>query len=141
MSSILLKRSLCTDPVDYESLLASLSVVKSVLDCDVDGHPAEGPALDILKKLFKFGDENGNALWYSAEGKNEAGEPLNNVDLDALPYSCFKNTDIYFYGKDCDFNKCPVEVNKVGCIKAAVDLPYPNFNIIEPEPMIPLNAA
>ena len=135
MSSILLKKSLCTDPVDYESLLASLAVVKSVLDCDVDGHPAEGPALDILKKLFKFGDEDGNALWYSATGKNEAGDLLNGVpedpenagepDPEFLPYSCFRNTNIYFYAKDCDIKKCPVEINKEGCIKTAVDLEYP----------------
>lgn len=132
MAHILARRSGCEDPSDYESLLASLSMVKSVIDCDQNGH-LTGPAIDILSKLFRHGDEDGNVLWYSDVGVAKDGNtPLIGPDgseltgiSDQNPYSCFKDTEIFFYGKKCNFNKCIFEVKKTGCIKAASEIEFP----------------
>lgn len=131
MAHILARRSNCEDPSDYESLLASLSMVKSVIDCDQNGH-LTGPSVDILSKLFRHGDGNGNVLWYSDVGvdKNDMAligpddELLSDI-TDETPYSCFRDTEIFFYGKKCNFNKCIFEVAKKGCIKDAVEMCYP----------------
>lgn len=34
----LLRRSLCEDANDYESLLVNMSIVINTLDCDIDGN-------------------------------------------------------------------------------------------------------
>jgi len=92
MSTTLIKRSLCEDAADYESLLASLALVKNILDCDSNGNVAAGPAHDILEKLFDNGDSNNNALWFSADGLAADGlthllDP--NGDPVLVPFSCF----------------------------------------------------
>ena len=80
-------------------------MVKSVIDCDQNGH-LTGPAVDILSKLFRHGDGECNVLWYSDVGvdKNDValldpeGEELTGI-TDQTPYSCFRDTEIFFYGK------------------------------------------
>lgn len=68
MSTILAKRALCEDAADYEGLLATMSLVKNIIDCDNNGRVANGPSAQILTKLFNNGDASGNALWFSSDG-------------------------------------------------------------------------
>lgn len=139
MSSTLIKRALCMDPADYESLLASLSVVKSVLDCDTAGNVAEGPATDILKKLFEYGDTpevNGSAvLWFSKDGKHTTNEdPAVNFHLAGADgerdvsgnlvtaYKCYEDFSIFYYKKGCDLGECEWKPKPNDCLDKAIDI-------------------
>lgn len=110
MSISLLKKSLCQDTSNYEGLLASLSIIKGLLDCDENGNVSDGPAKELLLQLFEYG-EDGNVLWFSANGLDKEQNPISGPDGVELntssgPYSCFKNTEIYYYGKSCSMDKC-----------------------------------
>lgn len=144
MATSLVRRSLCDDPANYEDLLASLVMVKSVLECNDSGLvDADSTGKKILDKLFEFGDSDGVALWYSKLGLQENGDPLENpttgVEISGStsagpPFSCFGNLDIYFYTKDCDFDKCPWRVNINDCIREAnkrVDVALGDINQID----------
>lgn len=141
MATSLVRRSLCDDPANYEDLLASLVMVKSVLECNDSGLvDADSTGKKILDKLFEFGDSDGVALWYSKDGVQEDETPLKNpttgeiISTSANAFSCFGNLDIYFYTKDCDFDKCPWRVNINDCIREAnkrVDVALGDINQID----------
>jgi hypothetical protein len=95
MSQTLANRSLCDDTANYENLLASLAIVRSVLDCDPSGNFASGVGATILSKLA--------AEW-----------------LD-----CFTNQDVYYYSKTCELLPCEWLAVKNGCINEAIEILYP----------------
>lgn len=124
MATSLVRRSLCDDPANYEDLLASLVMVKSVLECNDSGMvDSESTGRQILNKLFEYGGNDGVALWYSEAGmQSDESTPLIDPSTGAnvtAPFSCFGNLDIYFYTKDCDFDKCPWRINVNDCIREA----------------------
>jgi hypothetical protein len=131
-STTLAKASLCKNTVDYESLLASISIVKEILDCDTEGKVASGPSTDILKKLFEIGDGTG-VYWYTLNGTDD-GKPKsvsNNWLLDnnmdefdvntTFPYSCFEPIKIAFYAKNCHIECCDFTPSALSdeCVKNA----------------------
>lgn len=79
MSTTLVQRSLCSDAPDYETLLASLALAKSILDCDSDGNVIDGPGSQILTELF-------------------------GVEAGVWPKACFFDLEIYYYLKNCSMS-------------------------------------
>lgn len=126
-SNTLIKQALCRDPSDYESLLASLSIVRTLLDCDPDGNVVEGAATDILKKLFKgieqFTEDEGeccdNDGFIDLEG---AGAWTKFDENGNLLESCFNNLCIYFNTKNCWPGVCPWRIICDPCIEEALDI-------------------
>lgn len=78
----LLRRSLCEDSADYESLIANMSIVMSTVDCDESGNfVVTQPGALILADMFNSAD----GFWWNTGG---AG-------------SCFSNRNVYYYNKPC----------------------------------------
>lgn len=86
MSLILSKRSLCSDPADYESLLPSITMIKNLLDCNREGKTEAGVATQLINKLF--GAHTG--VWANV---NDATEDVF--------HSCFYETNVYYNKKSC----------------------------------------
>lgn len=150
MSTLLAKRSLCEDPRDYEGLLATLSVAKSLLDCDENGKVATGAAMEILEKYFNHGSdiilgpsgEPSFLLWFSPDGKDVDDESLTvtgNLELEfdqslqpeitfssngntRESISCFTNLPIYYYGKECSLSSTSWKPKYNTCIMEAVEI-------------------
>lgn len=125
----LIKQALCQDPADYESLLASLSIVRALLDCDKDGHVVEGAATDILQKLFKgieqFTADEGDCCGDQADGfvdLDGAGAWTKFDENGDLVESCFRNLCIYFNTKVCWPGVCPWRIICDPCIEEALDI-------------------
>lgn len=122
MSNTLIKITLCDDSADYEQLLASLNIAKGLLDCDDLGFVANNVGFEIIEKLFEHGDSDNNALWYSVSGKAADDTTILKVDGEEFsdddftendteedlvtPYTCFGDTGIRFYAKNCTIDSC-----------------------------------
>jgi hypothetical protein len=122
----LIKRALCEDPSDYESLLASLSVVKNLLDCDEDGLIVDSTATDILRKLFKD-DGTGNGVWTTFDlnptDPDTTDDPeAPNTNYGAVVESCFRDLNLYYNEKDCGISPCEWKVICNPCIEEAQNL-------------------
>jgi hypothetical protein len=79
----LLRRSLCEDSADYESLIANMSIVLSTLDCDSEGQIImTQPGSVILTNMFDPTETvpgTPNGFWKG----------------------CFKERSVYYYDKSC----------------------------------------
>lgn len=120
MSTTLIKQALCRDPSDYEGLLATLSIVRTLLECDKDGLVVDGAATDILKKLFNSVDE------FTDQQCCDELEPLSPYDMwydpDHPENSCFKELCIYFNVKSCYPAVCPWRIVCDECIENALGI-------------------
>jgi hypothetical protein len=75
----LLRRSLCEDSADYESLIANMSIVLSTLDCNDMGQIImTQPGSVILTNMFKPEEPN-KGFWKG----------------------CFNDREVYYYDKSC----------------------------------------
>lgn len=120
-STTLAKVALCQDTVDYESLLASLSIAKELLDCDTSGNVLDGAAVQIFEKLFNQVelDMNGDPVLPSTK-PNVWYKPVNLEDGLTADLTCFTDLELYYYDKVCSFNKCPFKPAKAaGCVAIA----------------------
>ncbi|QKF94492.1 hypothetical protein QKU48_gp1034 [Fadolivirus algeromassiliense] len=96
------QQSLCKK-VTYESLLSSISLIKSVLECDVDGNIVlNSVAVNILNNLF-----GQDGIWYNPN------------------MSCFDDLYIYYNNKSCGttgilwqpvLSDCLKEANEFLCL-------------------------
>ena len=128
-SNTLIKQALCRDPSDYESLLASLSIVRTLLDCDPNGNVVEGAATDILKKLFKgieqFTADEGDCCNNDGFTDLEGAGAWTKFDENCVLVpgsSCFKNLCIYFNTKVCWPGVCPWRIICDPCIEEALEI-------------------
>jgi hypothetical protein len=79
----LLRRSLCEDSADYESLIANMSIVLNTLDCDSSGQIImTQPGSIILKNMFD-------------PTETVPGTP------DGFWKGCFSDRNVYYYDKSC----------------------------------------
>jgi hypothetical protein len=81
----LLRRSLCEDSADYESLIANMSIVLNTLDCNEDGKVIlTQPGAIILKNMF---------------------DPTETVEgiSDGFWKDCFGDRNVYYYDKSCGY--------------------------------------
>lgn len=98
----LYQRSMCSDSNDYENLLANLSVVKSLLECDASGNvPVNAPATQILLNMFR----------------DDVKTPANN----GFWKDCFLSREIYYYDKTCSFQSEPWSPTVDGCEKGGIN--------------------
>lgn len=121
-STTLAKIALCQDTVDYESLLASLSLAKELLDCDSAGNTAANAATQIFEKLFNdekldnmgmpFVPAVPNVWYFTGVNTTAKGDDL----------SCFKDLGLYYYDKSCGTASCPFKPVESACINVAIAL-------------------
>jgi hypothetical protein len=79
----LIRRSLCEDANDYESLLANMSIVMNTLDCDDKGRVIlTQPGVLILTDMF-----TGTEFWKG----------------------CFKERNVFYYTKSCGYESIPYQ--------------------------------
>jgi hypothetical protein len=120
MSSTLVNRSLCADATEYEAVLSSLSVVRSLLDCDGSGN-IEGVSVTLLTKMFSTTNN-------VPDGE---GGYINGAWVDASNNICSGELPLYVYGKDCSFLECQWAPISNDCINDAIAIvgggPYDTF--------------
>ncbi|QKF94643.1 hypothetical protein QKU48_gp1185 [Fadolivirus algeromassiliense] len=133
-SSELAQLSLCHG-VNYENLLASMSLVKTILECDAEGGVLLGSvASQIMNELFGTFDATtspGNSpynyldgdagLWFDPEATSPAFVG-NSTSPSASPTTCFDQLSIYYYNKSCGVSPVVWNPEVNDCIEAAIAL-------------------
>jgi hypothetical protein len=120
MSSELILKSICDDGPDYEGLLASIGILKPLLDCDSNGKIKEGPGIDILKKLFLSGNNGCDPnIWFDLD---ECCHHKDKEECDCIVFfSCVDERYIHYYDKKCKIVCKAWKPQITDCIERAID--------------------
>lgn len=129
-SSELAQLSLCHS-IDYDALLASMSLVKTILECDADGNIDLGSAaVDIMKELFgtftpgttpglEYIYTDGLAgMWIDIDVTSPAaGGALSPANM-----SCFDDLYLYYFNKTCGTSSVLWNPEINACVREAIYL-------------------
>lgn len=103
----LAKKALCVDDADYEGLLANISLIRNIVDCEGGKISQSGSSLEILSKLF--GQSDANVQWFGCVGtstnapSSTVNTTVSSLSLDCIEFqSCFSGLNISYYTGFCD---------------------------------------
>ena len=92
------QKSLFDSTINYEYLLKTLNIVKSIIKSDNNGYLINNsPAVKILLKLF-YGSSDLAGIWYNW---------TTNIGPPSYKNSGFNDLNIYYYSKTQNYSKTP----------------------------------